>query len=300
MKQPKMKKTQETKNTPKLSWLPKKTFELTFTIPWKKAKKTYDQVLKATAAKATIKGFRQGKAPLNIVEKSLDKARLYEKVVSSLLPETYQLAVKQHNLQPITPPKVEIISLQEGKDWQFKAKACEKPEVKLGDYKQLVKGELAKSKIWTPDKGKPEEKEEKKSSPDQKLKTITKVLLENIKVEISDMLTEGELNRMLSQLLDQVNSLGMTIEQYLSSRGLSSEQLRASLRKQAEETLKLEFILQEIVREQNIQVSPEEIEKMIKAIPEEKTRKNFDKPQEKAYLSLVLAKRKAIDYLLNL
>lgn len=282
-----------------LTWLPKKTFELIFTIPWKKAKKAYDRVLKEVATKTTIKGFRKGKAPLGLVEKSLDKAKLYEEVIKSLLPETYGQAIKQHNLNPIVLPKIEVIALKEGEDWQFKAKACEKPEIKLGNYQQIVKGELNKSKIWTPDKGQPEKKGETEPS-EQKIKTVTKALLDNVKVEIPEILLENEVNRMLSQLLDQVNSLGMTIQQYLASKGITQEKLRRDFWMQAQETLKLEFILQEIVREQNIKVTPEEIEKMIKAIPDQNSRKAFDNPQEKAYISLVIAKRKAIDYLLSL
>lgn len=313
---------ESTKSTTKLTWLPKKTFELEFTIPWKRAKESYDRVLKEVAKRTTLKGFRPGKAPISLVEKNADKGKFYEEVIRSLLPETYQLAVQKHNLAPVVSPKIEPLSVKENEDWKFKATACEKPEIKLGNYQALIKGELAKDKIWTPARqstlsgtrlnkptwsikggggpGKPDKKEAAKPSAEEKMKTVTRVLVENIKAEISDILLGNEANRMLSQLLDQVNSLGMTVQQYLSSKNLTHQQQREKFRKQAEATLKLEFILQEIVRERKIKVTPEEIEKMIKAIPDEKIRENFNRPQEKAYVALLLAKRKAIDYLISL
>jgi len=292
----------------KLNWLPKKTFQLEFTIPWKKAEKTYQQVLKQTAAKTAVKGFRKGKAPLKLVEKGVNKQKIYDQVIQTLLPETYQKAIKQHNLQPITSPKIEIVSLKEKKDWKFRATSCEKPEVKLGDYQKVIKGELAKEKIWTPNKekkqGKKEEKDSKKGktgqSYDQKIRIVSKTLLKTTQVEISDILIENEVNRMLSRLLDQVNSLGMTIDQYLSSKGSSSEKLRKKHQIQAEKTLKLEFILQQIVKDKKIKIKKEEVDKMIDAAPQEKIKKELNTPLQRAYISSILAKRKVLDYLTNL
>lgn len=293
-------KAKSTDRASKLTWLPKKTFTLEFSVPWQTVKKTYDKVLKDLASKTTLKGFRKGKAPTRLVEKSIDKAKLYEEVIRSLLPETYEQAIKKHQLAPIIFPKIQIISVKEKEDWQFKAIACERPEVKLGDYKNLVRGELAKTKIWTPEKGKSTKKEEEKLPQEGKIKIVTRTLLENIKVEISDILIEKEVTRMLSRLLDQVNTLGMTIQQYLASKGLTQEQLRSDFKRQAEETLKLEFILQAIVQEQKIKADSREVEEMIKAVPDEKTRMTLNNPQEKAYISAVIAKRKAIDFLTSL
>ena len=287
--------------TTKLSWLPKKTFELEFTIAWKKAKDAYDSTLKEAVKNITLKGFRKGKAPIKLAEQNLDKQKLYEQVIKKLLPETYDRTVKQHNLKPIISPKIEVVDLKEGKDWVFKATACEAPEVNLRDYEKIIKGELAKSKIWTPGSSQDAkaEKSEKQSS-DDKLKTVTKSLLENIKIEISDLLIDDEVNRMLSRLLDQVNRLGMTIDQYLSSKTTTADQLRANYQQQAENTLSLEFIIQAVVKDKNIKVDDKEIDKMIEATPDEKIRKQLETPMKKAYIASILAKRKALDYLTNL
>jgi FKBP-type peptidyl-prolyl cis-trans isomerase (trigger factor) len=297
--------------TTKLTWLPKKTFILEFSIPWAQVKETYQQTLGQVVEQTTLKGFRKGKAPIDMVEKNTDKAKLYEEVIRKLLPISYDAAVKQHRLMPIINPKIDVVNLKENSDWQFKATACERPAVKLGTYQQVVKGELAKTKIWlpgsrslgegaTPGKGKPDEEKNQEQSYDEKLKIVTQSLLKNIQLEVADMLVEDEASRLLSRLLDQVTALGMTVEQYLSSKGLTKDQVKHQYTHQAEDTLKLEFILQAVVEDQRIKVDAPEIEKIIQTTPDEKTREQLSQPVQKAYLAAMLAKRKALDYLLSL
>lgn len=309
------------KNHPKtssLTWLPKKTFELEFAIPWSKVKKFFDQALKTAASQATIKGFRKGKAPLKLVEKNIDKSKLYQEVLKKLLPTTYVEAIKKHNLRPIMNPNIQPISTQEGKDWQFKATSCETPEVKLNDYQKEVRTALAKEKIWVPGKnisdlsGKPDSpnlpnkpNEPKKpkspeSSYSRRLKTVTTSILRSIEVNLPDILVEDEVNKMLSRFLDQVNRLGMTIDQYLNSKNITSEQLRANYKKSAEDSLKIEFILAEIIKDRSINIEKGEVDKIIKATPDEKARKQLDTPEQRVYIGHILAKRKAIDFLLSL
>lgn len=289
--------------TAKLTWLPKKTFELEFTIPWTQVKKTYNKVLDEAVKQAEIKGFRKGKAPKDLVEKSLDKQKIYQEVLKHVLPSTYEAAVKQHNLRPLMSPKITPVSAQENKDWQFKAASCEAPEVKLGDYTKTVKGELAKEKIWTPGKGKTETDKKGKDPQagyDQKIRLATQALLQNVKVEVSDILVDDELNRMLTRLLDQVNKLGMTIDQYAAAKNMTADKLREIYRKQAAETLQMEFILQAIVQDRQIKINKEQVDKMIAAAPDEKARKRLDTPMQRAYISAILAKRQALDYLTSL
>jgi len=290
--------------TSKLSWLPKKAFELEFSLPWDKIEEKYQQILKQKAEQIEIKGFRKGKAPLNLVEKKVNKQKIYQQVLEKLLPETYQKAVKKHNLQPIMHPRIQPIKTPQGKKWHFKVVSCEAPEIKLGDYQKEVKGALAKEKIWTPDKGtedKDKDKEDKsKENYDKKIKMASRALLENVEVEIADILIEEEVNKMVSRLFDQLKQLGLTVEQYLSSKNLNKQKLREKYRQQAEQTLKLEFILQAIIRDRKIQVKKEEIDKMIDSTPDKKIQKKLDTPAQRLYISSILAKRKVLDYLLSL
>jgi trigger factor len=49
------------------------SIELTITLPWMDIEKTYEEVVGEFVKNAEMSGFRKGKAPRDIVEKSLDK-----------------------------------------------------------------------------------------------------------------------------------------------------------------------------------------------------------------------------------
>lgn len=295
-----------------LTWLPNKTFELELTIPQNKVKRVYQEVLAELAKTTQVKGFRQGKAPAKLVEEQVGKQQIYDHVIEHVITDQYLAALKQHHLAPIVSPKIEVVSIEEGKDWVVKATACETPEINLGDWEKAVKGAAAVSKIWTPDQGKPavapKVQDEPKTateqtaepSQQQKLTKIFDTLLKEAQVKLADRLIEEETNRMLSRLLDQVNRLGLTIDQYLTSQNLTAESLRREYQKTAGRTLSLEFILAKIAQEKNLSASEKDIEAMIQAVPDEKERQKLQSPDQKAYITSILRKRKTIDYLLNL
>jgi len=272
------------------------TLELTINIPWLKVKEVYEKVLKEITEKTTIKGFRQGKAPTKLVEEKIDKQHLYEETLKDLLPKIYLEAVKEHNLKPVVNPQISVNSLEEKKDWQVKATTCELPKVELGEYKENVKKALSTEKIWVPGK----DKKPNEESETQKIDKIFKALLENTKINIPEILIQDEVNRMLSRLIDQTARLGLTIEQYLASIGKTTEQIKNEYRQQAEETIKLELILSSIADEEKIQVTDDEVQKMIEAIPNQETKKTFQSPEQKAYIIQLLRKRKVIDNLSSL
>lgn len=281
----------------KLNRLPKHTFKLEIALPWSEVQTHFQEAIKNAAKKITLPGFRQGKAPLELIEKNIDEKKIFEELVRKLFPEAYQDAIKKHALKPIILPQVQALSLNKGNDWLFKATACEAPTVSLGHYQEEIRGHFAKDKIWTPAKG---SKQPKKPDDTKKLDEIFEILLKTCKLEIPSLLVEDEVTRMFSRLIDKTEKLGLTLEQYLSSTGKTTESLRQEYQKKAEETLKLEFILNSIANEQNLQAEDKEIEAFIKAAPDQKTKEALNLPAQKLYLSSILRKRKAIDFLLAL
>jgi len=237
----------------KLTWLPKKTFELEFSLPWEEVKKTYDAVVVDLVKTAKIEGFRPGKAPKEMVEKQADKGRLYGEVINRLLPQSYTAAIKQHGLRPVISPKITIVRAEENKSWEFQASACELPEIVLGNYIGICRGALVKSKLET-----------KELTPTEKFKLIAKALIEEIKIEISDLLIESERDRMLSRLLEQTEKLGLTIDRYAASINKSVTQIREEYHKTAANTLKLELILQAVADEKKFVPDSKEVDKLAK------------------------------------
>lgn len=276
---------------------PDGTIELTITVPQKRVSEAYEKTLRQLAKETEINGFRKGKAPLKKVEEKIGKTKIYEEVLKTLIPEVYVEAVKEQKVKPIINPQISVVSLEEGKDWQIKATTCELPELKLGDYKGEIKKALASEKIWVPGKDKEKKTEEKES---EQLGKIFQILLKTIKIQIPELLIQEEINRMLSRLIDQTGRLGLTVEQYLASIGKTSDQIRQEYRQQAEESLKLELILSAIADQEKVQIGDSEVQKMIDATPDEKTKKAMEIPTQRAYLRQLLRKRKAIDILTKL
>ncbi len=279
--------------TSALQRLPKNTVKITITIPWSEVKTTYEKVLNLVIGETEIPGFRKGKAPKKLVEEKIDKTKVYEEVARQLVPKSYSEALIQHNITPIVSPRVSVTSAQEEKDWQFEIITCTQPTVKLKNYKEEISKLRSAKKIWVPGKDMKKQAEEEKKGVE--LSEILTVLLNNSEVEIPNILIEDQVNKKLTDLIDQVRSLGMNVEQYLLSKGLTSDQIRNQYSKESEETLKLEFILEKIADAEKITVSDSEIEEAINKVKDEKQKQNLQ--SQKYYISMLLRRQKTLDSL---
>ena len=86
--------------------------------------------------KINVPGFRVGKAPRKIIEKMYGAEVFYEEAVNIILPDAYETAVKEQELDVVGYPEVELESCT--KDGVvFKCTVAVYPEVKLGQYKGL-------------------------------------------------------------------------------------------------------------------------------------------------------------------
>ena len=86
------------------------------------------------AQRADIPGFRKGKAPREVLERHIGKDRLLEDALSKLLPQAYEKALKEQELEPIANPDIEISQTD---PVIFKAKVSLKPIIELGDYQTI-------------------------------------------------------------------------------------------------------------------------------------------------------------------
>ena len=86
--------------------------------------------------KINVPGFRVGKAPRKIIEKMYGAEVFYEEAVNIILPDAYEAAVKEQELDVVGYPEVELESCT--KDGVvFKCTVAVYPEVRLGQYKGL-------------------------------------------------------------------------------------------------------------------------------------------------------------------
>ncbi|HSX40072.1 MAG TPA: trigger factor [Candidatus Saccharimonadales bacterium] len=264
------------------------TLQLTITIAWSEVVKTREKVLEQYTQGAQVPGFRKGKAPKKLVEEKVDNEKLREDILRNLLPSFYTEAIKEHNLKPIMSPRIQVAKLEDEKDWQFIAYTCEFPQVDITNYKDAVQKITAKSKIVLPGKEKQE----------VNLDEIVKAVLEHVKITIPQILLDGEVERQLSQTLDEIKRLGLTLDQYLASTGRSVEDLRNDYAKKAQNDITLEFALQKIAQDEKITVDEKEINEAIAKAKDENEKKNLE--TNRYLLASILRQQKTLDFLRSL
>jgi len=267
--------------------------QITFIIPWNDIKQGEEKVLAETAKTIEIPGFRKGKAPIAKVKEAVSQNQLIEKTLAYILPDLLQLALNKHNIHPAIYPKFQLISANEGEDWQIRAVTCELPVINLGDYKNALKGASKSSQIWTPDKDTKDENSQPTQA--QKEQVALDVLLKTIDTKIPALLIEEETNVRLSALLERLEKLGMNLDTYLNSRGKTAQTLRQEYEIQADQTFKLDLALSKIADENSLIPDPNEVQKVI-----DEAIKNAQNVPEKHTVEHALKKRLALDYLISL
>ena len=101
----------------------------------------FDEAIKTVYAKSakyfSIPGFRKGKAPMAMVEKQYGVEIFYEDAFNEVVPEEFEKALKENNIEAVSRPDIDIQQIGKGKDLIFTAVVQTKPEVKLGKYKGI-------------------------------------------------------------------------------------------------------------------------------------------------------------------
>ncbi len=110
------------------------TFEIDKDTVAKELTTTFNKVKKNLSAP----GFRKGKISRQLFNKMYGEASLYEDTLNALLPKAYDAAVIEAGIDPVAQPKIDIESMEANSDWVITAEVIVKPEVKLGEYKNLT------------------------------------------------------------------------------------------------------------------------------------------------------------------
>ena len=85
-----------------------------------------------------IPGFRKGKVPMNMIEKTYGAGVFYEDAANDVMQTAYPAAVEECELDIVSRPDVDIVQIGKGQNFIFAATVAVKPEVTLGEYKGLA------------------------------------------------------------------------------------------------------------------------------------------------------------------
>lgn len=97
----------------------------------------YKKAVQKIADQVNIPGFRKGKAPRAIIEMHYGKEAVKQEAFEIVANKAYSEALDQEKLIPVSDPKVEESTFEEGKDMELTIKVTLKPEPELGEYKGL-------------------------------------------------------------------------------------------------------------------------------------------------------------------
>ena len=98
-----------------------------------RVEKALDRAYRRLVSKTRVPGFRPGKAPRAMLERYLGRDALLSEALDRLVPEVYQEAAQQEEVEPIDLPELEVVTVE---PLVVKATVPVRPTIDLSDYRQ--------------------------------------------------------------------------------------------------------------------------------------------------------------------
>lgn len=116
----------------------KNKIKLTINLSPEKFKEGIQHAYNRNKASIAIQGFRKGKAPRKIIEQMYGKDIFYEEAINFLLPEVYEEALKENDIEPVYRPTIDVDTMDEATGAVVTAEVYTKPEVEVDGYTGLT------------------------------------------------------------------------------------------------------------------------------------------------------------------
>ncbi|MDD6381137.1 MAG: trigger factor [Lachnospiraceae bacterium] len=108
--------------------------KMTVTVDAKELDEAIKQAYDRSRNRISIRGFRKGHVPMQVVEQIYGADVFYEDAANILVSKEYPKAYDESGLDIVSSPKIDIVQIEKGKDFIFTAEVATKPEVTLGKY----------------------------------------------------------------------------------------------------------------------------------------------------------------------
>ncbi len=106
--------------------------KLTIEVPVEAVEAEMKRVVRSFSKNVKMPGFRQGKVPASVVQKRFGE-EIKQEVVDRLLPDYWQKAQAEKELDPLLPPRFEGLELEPGQPMTLVALVETRPEINLGE-----------------------------------------------------------------------------------------------------------------------------------------------------------------------
>ena len=158
----------------------------------------------------------------------------------------------------------------------------------LDEYKKDIEAKLS-------------EKKQKEAATENEKRVVEKVVA-GATMEIPEPMIDGQVENMLQDTARRMQSQGLNLELYLKYTGMTLDQMKENMRPQAVKRIETRLVLEEVVKQENIEVSDErldeEIAKMAAAYQMEADKlKEYMSEQDKKQMKEDLAVQEAVDFL---
>ncbi|MFR9308483.1 MAG: trigger factor, partial [Lachnospiraceae bacterium] len=160
----------------------------------------------------------------------------------------------------------------------------------LDAYKEDLKKKLAEAKA--------------KSAATQNENNVIGKVVENATLDIPAPMLEMQVEQMIDDYARRMQAQGLPLDQYMQYTGMTIETLKEQFKPQAERNLKTRLVLEEIVKQENIQVSEESIEAEIKKMADNykidvEKMKEYIGESQKEEMAMDLKIQEAVDFLVS-
>jgi trigger factor len=120
------------------------------------------------------------------------------------------------------------------------------------------------------------------------------MMLEMGEIDVPDILVDDELNRIMMRLNQELERQGKKVEDFLREENTTMDALRAKWRPQAEKNVKSTLIMDEIGKQEKVQITKEELENAFKGVDESKLSEQ-QKVDLQQYIAVSLFQAKTLD-----
>lgn len=117
--------------------LEKNMAKLTIEVDAETVDKAMNKVYLKKRTSMNVPGFRKGKVPRQVIEKMYGEGVFYEDAANELIPEAYDKAIIENNVDVVSRPDIAVIKIGKNEPFVFEATVAVKPGVELGQYKGI-------------------------------------------------------------------------------------------------------------------------------------------------------------------
>lgn len=159
----------------------------------------------------------------------------------------------------------------------------------LVEYKEDVKKHLMEQK----------ENEAKRTKEDEAIQAI----IDKSEMDIPEAMLETQCENMVNEFAQRISQSGLSMEQYMQFSGLTLDKLKEQVRPEAETRIKSSLVLEQVAKEENIEVTEEEIDAELEKMAanygmEVDKLKEYMGDSEKESMKRDLAVTKAVDLIM--